>query len=344
MSVSKAVVFMDTQSKEYELWKLNMDKNNLDSIWEERGKFRGGMYKNRITDISQGSISKKYFIPWTHNKDSYYQIKVLGNFFSLGDRVNIKRIRKISDIIDSKKTINMVGYLENEEDEQQEKLLVDLYRLPNLKRIKNKLLLYGNGDKGVKVIEKDSFLYLPYEQADSIASFSIKKDENVTRYRVIVYDAYKFDELFNTTEFQDKYINKTLESFKKGEYTVSTDNVPVNFEGNKLEAFKNLIVQNESLRKTFANYTNSKKRQIRKVSLDEFDKTLDKIRINPHFKKLCRNCDVSELIPKVDKDNRKIIVSEKSLPVFSALLDNAVYEKLLSGEIVIPFYKDKNNK
>ena len=85
MSVSKAVVFMDTQSKEYELWKLNMDKNNLDSIWEERGKFRGGMYKNRITDISQGSISKKYFIPWTHNKDSYYQIKVLGNFFSLKD-------------------------------------------------------------------------------------------------------------------------------------------------------------------------------------------------------------------------------------------------------------------
>lgn len=80
---------------------------------------------------------------------------------------------------------------------------------------------------------------------------------------------------------------------------------------------------------SFATYTNHKNRKINQIKIDDLEKALN----------FLKNKFGDFKVPTLDMNQKQVIVTEESIPIFSSLLDNKIIVQLLNGEIKIPYYE-----
>lgn len=342
----KYIFLMDINDQNKELKQLAVNSNQLKKMWDKKE-----VYERGIKDINDGIISNKYSISYTSDsKENKYQIEKLLEYFCLEKPMNIKYLKKIKDVVNNGHiNADMVGYMEvkkkSKGNEIDKELSVDLYELSDSNVICNRFFCLNNTkSKKVEIKNDDNILYIPYKKRNCVASFYIKNaiDENKKEfyvYTVKIYDADKFDEILGNSETQRKCIDNTLNKFQQGNYSVTEEGYSVSFKESNLTPVGDFIEQNKILRRSFVNYTDNSNRQVKKTSISKLEEVLGQLK-DKYTKDGSNGIHkTDEIIPKIDKKNKKIEVSQESIPVFSALLEDSIFQRLLSGRIIIPYYE-----
>lgn len=290
-------------------------------------------------DSQELSTSRKYFI--SGDKDNeYYQLHILKDILSNTEAA--PTLKSIDDIFDEegKLSCNVAVYI-SKKDNGDEELFV--YELSSVNLVKDKGFWIfkkkvGTSDNNeAKVEQIENGFSLPTNKL--IASLYQRKDiKQGKQYKATIYQAYDFDEVFNTKKTQYEYVKNTLRKFSdsKDPIKLTSNEIKVIWKEDKNNEIMDVICQDEYLTKIFANFHDSKKRIIKKIGKDKLKAVLKTL--TDYVKD---NSDANfglENIPELTKeDNLKI--TEKSVPTFATLLDNKVIERLLNKEIVIPYYK-----
>lgn len=284
------------------------------------------------------STSNKYDISGDENSN-YYQIDILKELITGLDRT--KELQSMNDLYndDNELLYNVIGYLV-EEDNGNKGLF--LYQLKKTNLVKDKGFWIfkkkagsGNGSE-VKVEQITDGFNLPVD--DCLASLYKRKDETEGKvYKAKIYQAYLFDNVFDTLETQHKYVDRTLKRFSSSEsqITIAKNKIKVSFTD--IKKLKTKIYSDSHLTKTFANYHDTNRRKIKQISSDKLKEVLDTLK-----KFVKNNADAGfeqKNIPVFDAKAKELKVSEDSIPTFAALLDNKVIQRLLNNQIEIPYYK-----
>lgn len=305
------------------------------------------------------NISKKYYIEHDgKDKNRYYQLDIMNDLLNALTANKVLSVKKISDLIDvqhNKLKVELFIYtnlncIEKSED-ITEKSELYIYEIKKSNYIKNKLFTVGDttGNKGIKLISADKSLVLPCK--DCIADFVTKKPwtgnkrqngkSKQTGYfsRVEVFNPYKFDKLFDTSETMKKYVKSVIEKMQKKDadrLTLTSNKLKVNVKGDKDDLIKILNNKKSSLR-SFANFNGSKRRKIQNISSEDLNKVLTRLRF---YAKRSDSVFDQNNVPQIDFKSNSINLSSRNMIIFAALLDNSIMEKLLDRKIVSPNFDD----
>lgn len=301
--------------------------------------------RNMVNYLSEDTIeslsnSTKYYISGDDDTESY-QLDILKEL--LNDINNDWPVLKsIASILgDDKLEHTLIGYLSKEKNGNQELFLYQLKRTNLIKDrgffvLKKKIAATKN--KRIEVEQIDNGFNLP--TSDCLASIYKRQDNSEGKqYKVKVYQAYLFDEVFQTSETQHKYVERTLNKFQTSIKITKDDGVAISFEKANLTNLKNVIYSDNQLMKTFSNYHDNKNRIIKKIEYNKLEEVL-KI-LKSHVE---NNADAEfeiKNIPNLIDD--RLEVTEDSIPTFAALLDNKVIQRLLNNRIEIPYFKKHPN-
>lgn len=261
------------------------------------------------------------------------------------NEVNFSEMTDIKDIL--KKDVNnkminkFVVYVFKKDDGNINVCLYDC--LDNGLFKHKKALAYIKRHKGasgipeLETIREEETLQLPTEKA--IAEFENKAEDD---YTVYVYNVFSFDKAMNVHEIKSRYVDKKVDSFSSGQMKLTTDHMSVSFvdswnnedENCDLNLIKKIIKDNEKLANSVSNFSGNHNCKIKKIGKDKVYNVLKSLN---NFVDSNEKVKFShDNIPKIKED--KIIVSKDSIPIFCSLLDNSIIQKLLDGEIKIPFY------
>lgn len=201
----------------------------------------------------------------------------------------------------------------------------------------------------------DNGITLPMDNC--ISCFHIDADSKNSR--VEVYDAFTFDELFATSQTQKKYAMTTISNFQNQKWKIAqniitvrnstvaqSDGIQVNFsnkQGNNKHNSMDDAINAKSVRRPLANYTDNVKRTIKRIDPNDLNRLIEELNKAVEDKNVKVNFNKNN-IPKIDLKNKILDVTPDSIPIFSAMLENKVIEKLLSHEIFIPYYDTVKNK
>lgn len=337
-----------------ELKELAVNENQMGKLWKMKETYtdRGLVNFNEVNNDEDMKPASKYEVTYSRSKDKErpYQIEKLTEIFPVRE-MNVNYLNKIKDAEQADMKHSMIGYIEKEEfieeKEISESLSINLYELSNFNIISNKLLFYENTiAKKVKILDCNKLMSIPYKKNNCIANFYRKdtlsvndkgnfdlSDEICT---LDVYNAIKFDDILDTQKIQEKYTEIVIGRFQDESYKITTEEYSVEFSENEVSEIKDLAKENNTLRKTLAKYNNNGNRTIKKIKIGDLDNALN--RLKEECKKNAKVKFNIKNIPQIDKENKKLIVTKDSLPIFSALLDNMVIERILTGKLSIPFY------
>lgn len=180
---------------------------------------------------------------------------------------------------------------------------------------------------------------LPTDKKKCVVSFHKRFQENHESTKVNVYNAFEFDDLFKTPDTQEKYVENTLSKFSDihNPTLLTDDNIKVQINEND-EEIKDLIYSDKHLTKTFASFTGSSRNTIQKTKLDKVEDVLQKLRNYAD-----RNADckfTTNNVPQIiEVDGGKVLqINVDSAPIFAALLENKIIQRLLNDKIQIPYY------
>lgn len=150
-----------------------------------------------------------------------------------------------------------------------------------------------------------------------------------------------FDELFETFDTQKKYVENTLNKFSdtQSPTRLTTDKVKVQISEND-EEVRRLIYSNKKLTKTFASFTGSTRNTIQKIKSSKVKDVLEKL--NSYVQENADSKFEIINIPKLIEDDEEMVlqVDVNSAPIFAALLENKIIQRLLNDEIQIPYYNN----
>lgn len=293
----------------------------------------------KYDDGKELSTSRKYFISGDEDT-KYYQLDILKEI--LANAKNAHTLNKIDEVFDEegKLTCNVVAYISKKDNGDKE---LFIYELSPVNLVKDKGFWIfkkkvGTSNKiEAKVEQIENGFSLPTNKL--IASLYKRKDpKQGKQYKAIIYQAYDFDEVFNTKQTQYEYVDRILAKFSdsKNSIKLTSDKIGVIWKEDKLDKIRNVIFEDDYLTKIFACFHDSKRRIIKKIGKDKLKSVLETLRDY-----VGNNSDANfglENIPTLTKKN-SLEITEESVPTFAALLDNKVIERLLNNEIVIPFYK-----
>lgn len=189
----------------------------------------------------------------------------------------------------------------------------------------------------IKPIENS--IDLPTDKKKCVVSFHKRIQEQQETTKVNVYKALDFDNLFNTSQIKERYVANTLHKFSNGDNQtlLTADRVKVQINGNDT-AITDLISSDEHLTKTFASFTGSTKNTIQKINLNRVEEVLTKLR---DYSERNADCNfTSNNVPSIVETNEgKVLrVNVNSVPIFAALLENKIIQRLLNDKIQIPYY------
>lgn len=242
------------------------------------------------------------------------------------------------------KNINqiLIGYLFTESNGNKE---LFLYRLKKSLLIKNsgfwifgKKISSTNAEK-IKIDRIKNGFNLPTSKKDCLASIYKRKDTSEGKqYKIKIFKAYDFDEVFQTCDTKHKYVDRILEKFESANNPISLtkEQILVKFKTDELPEIKNCIYNDDNLTRTFASFHDNKNRIIKNISLEKLKQVLKVLKLHVE-----NNADAGfniNNIPVLTTDN-KLEVTSKSIPTFAALLDNKVIQRLLDNTIEIPYFK-----
>ena len=309
------------------------------------------------------SKTKKYYVAY---KDQTYHINIL-SYLDANLNAKVKDVLNIRSIFwNQTPQFNSILYLFKDEKSKEKRIY--LFRLTKSIRLEDKTIIsikVRSIQKSIKAklpttnlnpltVDKiNNGITLPMDKC--VSCFYIN-NKDITKSRVEVYDAFVFDELFSTSQTQNKYAVMTVDNFQKENWRIAQnivtvskksvckdEGVAVKFEGRsdtakKVDLINKTIQTSESVRKPLADYTDNVKRTIKRIGpkelarlITELNNAVDDENIKVNFEK--------NNIPKIDLKHKILKVTPDSLPIFSAMLENKVIEKLLSHEISIPYYE-----
>lgn len=285
------------------------------------------------------STSKKYYISGNEDTESY-QLDILKKLLSSAEPAST--LKSIDDIFDKegKLSCNVVAYI-SEKDNGDKELF--LYELSSVNLVKDKGFwifkkkVGTSNNNAARVEQVENGFNLPTNKC--IASLYKRNDVSEGfQYKAKVYQAYDFDQVFNTQQTQHEYVNRTLKKFldPKKPIKLTSNEIKVSFDEDKIDKIKQTIYEDDYLTKTFVNFHDNKKRTIKKIGIDELKSVLDTLKDYVN-----NNADAGfglENIPTIN-DEGSLEITEASIPTFAALLDNKVIERLLNKAIEIPYFK-----
>lgn len=159
--------------------------------------------------------------------------------------------------------------------------------------------------------------------------------------KVNVYNALGFDNLFETFDTQKKYVENTLNKFSDSQSPtlLTIDKVKVQIKENN-EDVRKLIYSNEKLTKTFSSFTGSSRNTIQKIGSSRVKDVLEKL--NNYVQENADSKFESINIPQlIEEDGKAVLkVDVDSAPIFAALLENKIIQRLLNDKIQIPYYNE----
>lgn len=284
--------------------------------------------------------SSKYYISGDDSTKNY-QLDILRNLLLSIDKLPM--LPSINKAFDKNGNLSytLIGYLYEEDNGNQE---LFLYRLRKSNLVKDGGFFVFKKKSGpfhsntVKVEQIDNGFNLPI--TDCLASIYKRKDSNEGKqYKVKIYQAYAFDSVFQTSETQHEYVERTIKKFRTTTKITKDDKVSIIFKKANLSNLKNIIYSDDHLTKTFAGYHDSNRRIIKQISIDKLNDVLNTLQ--NHVK---NNADAGfklKNIPRLYGD--RLEVTEDSVPTFAALLDNKVIQRLLNNKIEIPYFKRHPN-
>lgn len=334
------VLVINKQNK----YQLNFNDDQLSSLSkmiEEPSKYGMVNYLDNKT-VESLNTSNKYYISGDEKTKSY-QLDVLKKL--LLNINNLPMLPSIDNAFDKDGNLNytLIGYLYEEDNGNQE---LFLYKLKKSNLVKNGGFFAFKKKSGVlhsktvKVEQIDNGFSLP--TADCLASIYKRKDSNEGKqYKAKIYKAYIFDDVFETSETQHKYVERTIKKFETNTKITKDNKVSISFGKANLSSLKNVIYSDEHLTKTFAGYHDSGRRIIKQISLNKLNGVLETLQT--HVK---NNADAGFDLKNIPTLNDgKLEVTEESVPTFAALLDNKVIQRLLNNKIEIPYFRrHPNNK
>lgn len=351
--------YRDKKLKKYNLTEVSMSDEQLKELTSKVSS------PKKVKNSFSESYENKYETPNSfyikkddlENNDSYhfeifneinYNIKnyIDGNTEVLDeDEVTFSEMTDIKDILKkdaNNKTINkFVVYVFRENDDNLNVCLYDC--LDNGLFKHKKALSYFTKHKGssgipeLETIREDETLQLPTEPP--IAEFKNKFEDD---YTVYIYNVFSFDKAMSVQEIKSRYVDKKIDAFSDGQMKLTNDDVSVNFVDSwnnedkncDLNAIKKIIKNDEKLINSVSSFSGNGNCKIKRIGKDKVYNVLERLN---DFVDNNENVKFShDNIPKIKDD--KIIVSKDSIPIFCALLDNSIVQKLLDGEIKIPFY------
>lgn len=356
-------------SSDISIKKLPLSDDELSEIkeYDIRNDIRAKNPPSWTKNLEKINKSKKYYVPF---EEKTYHINIL-SYLSKNLNSNVSDITDVESIFwQNNPTFNSILYLFTD-DEKTEKRIY-LFKLTKNIRLKDRTIIsiqIGSIHKSIKAkmptttspeftIDKiDSGITLPMN--DCISCFYVNNND-MSKSQVEVYDAFSFDDLFSTSKAENKYAMTTVKNFKKGTWkiaqnivTVGGHSVPkdvgikVDFEENEEtddnDLVKETIRSTPSVRKPLANYTDNVKRTIKRIGPKELQRLILELNKAVEDENIKVNFTKSN-IPKIDLEKKTLSVTPDSLPIFSAMLENKVVEKLLSHEIYIPYYETIRNK
>ncbi len=311
--------------------------SNLIGTPSERGMVN---YLDNET-IESLSTPKKYYISGNDGSEAY-QLEILKEL--MGSNIEKVPVLKSMDNIYQNGILRykLIGYLCEEDNGNQE---LFLYRIKDINLVKDtqKLWIFKVRDNATKcnkieIEHIENGISLP--TSDCIASIYKRNDSaEGKQYKVKVYDAIEFDDVFETNESKKIYVDRKLKRFISADNPIkltSRDKVSVTFKNNDIDALKNVIYEDDNLMTTFASFTDNKKGVIKKISVEQLKLVLDTL-----HDYVVNNADAGfeiKNIPVLNK-NKELEVTAESIPTFAALLDNKVIQRLLSNNIEIPYFK-----
>lgn len=347
MEISKIIVINYNSEENIERYKICINNEQLEEFSKIVQNPSDGFMVDYLSEtaIQALSTSNKYYII-EEDKNNYYQLKILSKIMS--GLTSIQDLKSINDIFDSNGNLscNLIAYIsENENGERN----LFLYKLAKTNLIKDKGFLKFTKKAGsseandVKIEQINNGFNLPTNKC--IASLKIEKyGGKKTKYTAKIYNAYEFDNSLNTTETQHTYVKRTLNKFVRPDKPIklTKDNISVSFKKNKaktLSSIEQAIFDNVYLTKTFANFHDNKNRIIKKISKKNLEDVLNYL--NKYVKQNKNIGFTKKNIPKLIYNKKNITglkVTKDSVPIFAALLDNKVIERLLDGKVEIPYY------
>lgn len=337
---SRNVILIDTTNNDIKM--IGVDNDFLDELWDKLS-FPSDMRMAEITDDKIIGNPKKYIVNYREEKNNEttipYQIKFFQKYFSLEEDISISLLKKVADVYneDDELKYNIIAYVKKEDSK---KLEANIFELKDDTKLKNKIFAFYNTDaKEVKITKNHKILNIPFDKNKCLANFYIREEDNgVYTYTVKVFNAVMFDSIFNVKYMQEDYAKNVIANFND-KYTLTQDECTVKFVGENdnntkiLQEIEEKAIKNDAMRNFFANYTDNPKRKINSITVERLKDVLKELRefaINRADSQFKEN-DIPEI-----NDNSEIVVSARTLPIFTALLNNSVIERLLDKNIVIP--------
>ncbi|WP_314208692.1 hypothetical protein, partial [Vagococcus salmoninarum] len=95
----------------------------------------------------------------------------------------------------------------------------------------------------------------------------------------------------------------------------------------------------EHLQQTFATFTGRSNKIIQTIELTQLEKVTNDL-FDYIDDPQTDNLFTKEEVPRIDTNENKVYVNEKSIRIFAAMLNNQIIRKLLDGTIEIPYYQE----
>lgn len=268
-------------------------------------------------------------------------------------------LKSVDDLFDENNTFNpnIVLYdvvIKNQNQEAIEYVYINEFKKTML--AKDQRYFYGKkkfaGDLnavsiGVSEV-KQSFVLPDKNFAGRIAKIKGYENEQDC-FELHVYKAFLLDSLFSLKEITKKYAKKKLKRFvsedEQNKFKLTINNSDVLFEdefGNDrtTEVIAEVINSDyEHLQQTFATFTGRSNKIIQTIELTQLEKVTNDL-FDYIDDPQTDNLFTKEEVPRIDTNENKVYVNEKSIRIFAAMLNNQIIRKLLDGTIEIPYYQE----
>lgn len=347
-SLISASVF-NCKGDNFDVKRINLSDDDLNTLENAVGAIE----VLRITELDRESLNtpNRYRIP--NDDEDYYQRNVMNNLMQkLKSDNNIATLQSFSELFDGNRLLyNSIAYLfksvdgtTNNQSNGLEHTRLYVYQLKRNGILKNELNLFKkpktdpiDGNDLMSIISIEQGFSLPVENSDSISTFTEKQlssDEKIVTVNVL--NATKFDEIFDTRDTQKAYAERVLKKFLTGVSTLSSDKLEVQLDsGVTEENILSEVATDDQLLKAFSSFKGTTRSTIQNTSKKEISDMFDYLR--GRIKVDADLLFTKDDIPTID--DGKIILTVKSVKIFTALLENKIIEKLLSKSIVIPYFE-----
>ena len=333
----KRIVLLEVTDRGFILKKLNTSDEDLEKI-ETKLEFPSLRGMKEYDELGIFDTPKKFRISNLNDKNPYYEVVEL---FSIDYQQKENRLSSIDEInytTDGGFKPNLVLYYCYEDNLQT----IYLGGIGSQKfLVKDKTFLMGKKKVGtsnevaLEVKEFEKGLDLPF--SNFLCKVSSSGEE---KFSIEVYDAYTFDSALQLTDCINDYAKKVLERFnskEKNKFLLTKSEIAVEIK--ELSQVLDVIKNNYKLSKALSLFRGHGRKTINQI--DE-EKLKDALEILKKYSKDKDACFSEENIPEFIESDNKLIVSEKQIKIFTALLDNKIVEKILDRKIELPFFEDES--